>query len=386
MTPRDYLDSYRMAEAMNVSFVRRARTCVALAALAAIVASGCSESEADTERVIRPVRYTQVFAAGSARQRTFAGTARAASEQDLSFRVGGTLRRVTAKLGNRVRPSDTLAELDPSDFELKRQQAEASLAEARAQLRNAQASYERTLLLYENRSAARADVDAARASFEAAKAVVASSETGLRLAEQQVDYTRLIAPVAGTIARVDVDVNETVTAGQPVVVLASAGRPEVGVAIPEVFIGLIRPRSDVRVTVDAVPDSVFAATVTEIGVVSTGSGTFPVTVQLSTAADQVRSGMAAEVTFTVSGRAGTTADVILVPSEAVGQDRKGRFVFVLQQDSGDVTTAWRRAVEIGPLTAEGLEVLSGLEDGDLVVTAGIRSLVDGQVVRLLQSN
>ena len=346
--------------------------------------AGCGgEDTSESDVVIRPVRYAQVFAAGSERARTFTGTAQAASEQNLAFRVAGTVQQVRADVGSRVRRGQTLAWLDPSDYQLQQQQAEATLAQARAQARNAQATYERTLALYENQNASRSDHDAARASYESANASVASSETALRLAGQQVDYTRLYAPVNGIIARVDIEANETVGVGQPVIVINSEGRPEVEVAVPEAFIGGIRSGRSAEVTFDAVPGASFAATVTEVGVTTMGSGTFTVMVRLDEDTERVRPGMAAEVAFSIQGTTSGSDDIVIVPSQAVGQDQDGRFVFVINRTEGGLATVERRVVEVGSLTAEGIEITSGLQDGDYVATAGLRTLAAGQQVRLL---
>ena len=368
---------------MNTTSKRPSHPLIAL--LLVMAAMGCGgEDNREPDVVIRPVRYTQVFAAGSERARTFTGTAQAASEQNLAFRVAGTVQQVRVDVGDRVRRGQTLAWLDPSDYQLQQQQADAALAQARAQARNAQATYERTLALYENQNASRSDLDAARASYESANATVASSETALRLAEQQVDYTRLYAPVNGIIARVAIEANETLGAGQAVIVINSEGRPEVEVAVPEAFIGGIRSGRPVQVAFDAVPGAPFAATVTQVGVSTMGGGTFTVTVRLDEDTERVRPGMAAEVAFSIQGNTSRGTDVVIVPSQAVGQDQDGRFVFVINRTEDGLATVERRVIEIGSLTAEGIEITSGLQDGDYVATAGLRTLTAGQQVRLLE--
>jgi hypothetical protein len=95
----------------------------------------------------------------------------------------------------------------------------------------------------------------------------------------------------------------------------------------------------------------------------------------------VRPGMAAEVRFRFDSA--DQRERVLVPPVAVGEDRQGRFAFVVEpgEDGGGI--ARRRTVEVGALTAEGLEVLTGLSDGEIVVTAGLSRLTDGQTVRLL---
>jgi len=153
------------------------------------------------------------------------------------------------------------------------------------------------------------------------------------------------------------------------------------VAVPEVLIAAIREGDEVEVTFDAVPGRTFAARVTEVSVSATGlATTFPVTVQLNRAEPDCRAGMAAEVGFQ---SAGNGRPVIVVPSVAVGEDRQGRFVFVVEPAADGLGVARRRGVVVGEMPGEGLEILEGLVDGDRVVTAGVTRIVDGQTVRLL---
>lgn len=353
---------------------------VCLAVLAA-----CGGDEATPDPVIRPVRYAEAAAAGGERARAFAGIARAASEQNLSFRVAGTVAAVEVDVGTRLRRGQTLVRLDPGDLELRRQQSEAGLAQARAQARNAQASYERVAALYETGNASTSDLDAARAAYESGNASMTSAETALRLAEQQVAYTSLAAPVDGSVSRVMVEANEAVGAGQTVVTVIDLGRnPEVEVLVPEAFIGGIRSGQRAEAVFGAVPGERFSATVTEVGTAAAGAAGFPVVVRLDDreAAAPVRPGMAAEVTLGIEGDAAVAG--VLVPPEAVEQDHLGPFVYVLvPDDTGDVATAERRAVEVGALAPMGLEIVSGLRGGEYVATAGLRTLAPGTLVRLL---
>ena len=351
--------------------------------MAGLVA-GCGGEEATPATEIRPVRYAQAIVAGSDRPRTFPGVARAASEQELAFRVAGTVTAMEVEVGSMVRRGRVLARLDSGDLELRRQQAEAGLAQARAQARNAGASYERVVALYESGNAPMSDLDAARASYESANASEVSAGTALRLAEQQVAYTRLLAPVDGTVSRVTVDVNEAVGAGQPVVVIIDAsGSPEVQIMVPGAFIGGLRAGRSAQVVFGALGDESLGASVTEVGTAAAGAGGFEVIVSLDEDArgTQVRPGMAAEVTLRIEG-SGTAG--VLVPPQAVGQDQRGRFVYVLTRSgAGDTATAERRTVETGALAPDGLEILDGVVDGEYVATAGLRTLAEGQKVRLL---
>ena len=92
--------------------------------------------------------------------------------------------------------------------------------------------------------------------------------------------------------------------------------------------------------------------------------------------------MAAEVRLRLQEPEGTSAGTVIhVPLVAVGEDQNGRFVFVVEDAGDGSATVRRRPVEVGELTDQGLRILSGLESGEQVVTAGVRRLNDGMAVR-----
>ena len=350
-------------------------------ALAVALTSGCSRQEVEAEPVLRPVRSEQVFATGGGRQRMFSGAARSGTESRLSFRVSGKILAINVKLGDKVTPGQIIAELDPEDYRLQVQDSEASLQQAQAQARNAALNYQRVQDLYENRNASKSDLDAARASQESADASVESIENRLELAKRQLGYTKLRAPTAGSIASKDVEVDENVMAGQAVVLLTSESELEIPVAVPSVVISQVREGDPVSVVFDAVRGRTLQATVTEVGVASTGTATtFPVVVTLDESDPNIRSGMSAEVTFQF-GREGDATRYI-VPLMSVLEDQNGRFVYVVEA-SGEagVGLIKRVPVTIGDIVDEGVEVREGLEDGEHVVTAGVSRITDGQRVR-----
>lgn len=361
---------------------RSRRDGFAASVLVIALSSGCAEKP-QPEPTLRPVRYEPVYASGGTRTREFSGVAESSVQTALSFKVPGTIQRLPVKVGDQVRPGQLIAELDPKDYELQVEDAQAGLERAQAEARNAESNYARTRALYENRNASRNDLDAARTGFESSQAAVKSAEKKLEMATLQLEYTRLRAPLAGAIASVSVEVNENVNSGQRVALLEAGATPEVQVGIPGVLIAQIREGDAVTVRFDAIPGRSFAAVVTEVGVATTrGATTFPVKVRLSAADSSIRSGMAAEVAFSFATR--EAREHYYVPPVAVGEDRSGRFVFVVEPQGDGLGITRRRNVRVGELTQDGLEVLDGLADGDLLVTAGVSRITDGQQVRLLE--
>lgn len=342
----------------------------------------CGQEEREKE-IIRPIRYIQAYSTGGVRIRTFAGVAQAGMESNLSFKVTGTVQKVAVLIGDDVKRGQLIAALDPSDYKLQVQQAEAALAQARAQARNASSNFERVRVLYESNSISKSNYDAARAANESAQAAVLSTEKQFEMAKLRLRYTRLTAPVDGAIASCFIEVNENVQAGRPVVMLTSGSQIEVKISIPEILISLVKEGSKVTVTFDAIPNKEFNATILEVGVAATGIGTtFPVTVRLDEEDPEIRSGMAAIVACRFESK--DERERFIVPSHAVLEDREGRFVYVVEpipEESG-YGTIHRRSVNVGDLIPEGIEIFEGLSDGDLVVTAGVSQINDNQKVKI----
>ncbi|MDH3207770.1 MAG: efflux RND transporter periplasmic adaptor subunit [Gemmatimonadota bacterium] len=357
------------------------RVCRPLQVLSICLGLFACRGEEPPSELIRPVRFQQVFATADARVRTFSGTARAAVQSPLSFRVGGAIRQLPVSVGSAIRTGQLIAELDAQDFELRVRQADAALRQAQAQATNADAIYARTRLLYESNNASRSELDAARSTWESANAAVEAAVNMLELRRLELDYAQLRAPFDGSVSELHVEVNQNVGPGELIVTATSGDRLEVLVSVPEVLIGQIEVGSPVTVTFDALAGDYVPGTVSEVGVTPAEMATtFPVTVRLEHATDEVRPGMAAEVAFAFEATDGR--ERIFVPSFAVGEDREGRFVFRVEPTGDGLAVVRRCAVQVGELTSDGLEIRSGLSDGDLVVTAGVSKITDGLVVRI----
>jgi len=327
----------------------------ALSLVAVVLTAACGKEAAEPPaEVIRPVRYEEVVAASGGQER---------------------------KVGEGVAKGQLLASLDARDYELQVQQADAALAQADAEARNAEHNYDRVRQLYENNNASRNDLDGARARAESARAAVQSAAKQLELARRRLTYTRLAAPFDCAVASVDAEERENVGAGQTVVRVNCGDQPEVEVAVPEGLITQIQPGDDVTVRFDALPGRTFAAAVHEVGISAGRSATtYPVTVRLAESDPGIRPGMAAEVAFRLDRGTGE-AGVLVVPA-AVGEDRDGRFVFVVEATGEGLAVAHRRPITAGDLVGDRLTILEGLTPGERVVTAGVSRITDGQTVRM----
>ncbi|MGB0908874.1 MAG: efflux RND transporter periplasmic adaptor subunit [Nitrospirales bacterium] len=336
----------------------------------------------EVQEILRPIRSETVSLSGSNQTRTFSGKARAGLEAKLSFKISGTVNRLSVKVGDKLKQGQVVATIDPRDYDLQVQRAQAALTRANAAARSAAADYARVRALYENRNASRNDLDQARASAESSRADVSSNTKELELARLKLGYTRLQAPAACFVASAPVEVNENIQAGETIIEVVCGSRLEVAVGVPEVFIARVTRGSKVTTTFDSIPGIQFPAIVTKVSVASGQTATtFPVTVQLQQAVPGFRSGLAAEVTFRFE--AGNGKPRILVPPVAVGEDPDGRYVYIVEELENGIGIVKRTPVTVGELSAEGLEIIDGLSDGTRIATAGVRRLREGQKVRLM---
>jgi len=364
---------------MNISIKARC-LCLFPAALAMLACEPQPVTELQDN--IRPVRYTRVMPIGAAQTRIFSGVTKAALVANLSFKVSGTINQFDIDVGDEIMAGKPVARLDPTDYQVLFEQAEAGLEQARAELRSARANFERSRELYENRSVAKSDLDNSRAISESAAAQVRSARQQLEAARLRISYTRLNAPQDCTVASKHVEVNQNVMANQPVATLNCGECAEITVDVPEVYIGRIQNGADAEVSVAALPGELLRGVVSEVGIATeSGRVAYPVTIDLKERCEVVRSGMAANVALTISG--GVFDAGMVVPFVAVGEDHRGRFVFVLEPTENEHWRVRRRSVEVGGPVLDGVLIRSGLEEGELIATAGVRRLIDGQFVTLL---
>ena len=379
--------------------------------LVALSFTACEEKLEEKVKRIRPIQYSKIGPFSGVETHTFSGVAKAQNETNLSFKVAGALSSVNVKLGDRVKKGQLIATIDPVDYNIQTSQAvsqkEGSVANAQsaqanadaaeAQLINAQATYDRVAKLYENNSVAlseyqqaKASLDAAQAQYDAAQSQVEAANTQISTANQQllaadnqISYTRLLSPITGVITDVLVEANEMVSSGSVVATVSSIDRPEVEVGVPEVFINKIERGQKVNITLPVSPDQTFEGLVEQVAYASGNSPTYPVIVEIDKSVEEIRPGMAANVTFLFPKRDAATQADIIVPVDAVGKDSQGNFVYLLQPKGDDLYAAEKKIITIGNLLPGGFELVNGLKEGDLVATAGLNSLMNGMEVKLL---
>lgn len=276
--------------------------------------------------------------------------------------------------------------------------AEQSLRQAQADLHNAELQFERSKKLNDSGLIARADLDEAERALEVAASKARSAElqalsnrvggsnyllaqtaltqaqANLWAAEATLAYTKIKAPVAGTLIARNVERGNVAQPGKTLMVLSPAGETQLVVLIDEKSFGLLTLGQKARASADAYPSRDFPAEVTYInpGVDAT-RGSVEVKLLVPSPPAYLLQDMTVSVDIEVARR----ANALLVPAEAI-HDMAGSNPWVLVVDSG---LTRRQDVELGARGDGKVEILDGLNEGALVVPATNASIGVGRRIR-----
>src|ERR1700731_3541985 len=205
-----------------------------LAAVASLIGlAGCQAETAPLARNDRPVQVEHVTLSAPDAGRDFVGVVRARYETDLGFRVAGKIVTRVVNVGDRVQADDVVARLDPRDFKLQVESAEAELSAATSSLAQAAADEERYATLKSRGFAAVAEFDRKKAARDEADGRLERAKRALDPARNQLAYADLKAGADGVITATLAEPGQVVGVGQAVARLAHRGEKEAVVALPE---------------------------------------------------------------------------------------------------------------------------------------------------------
>lgn len=351
---------------------RNAPIALALAALG--LQTACGEEPAAPEPGARPVKILEFRSSGPGQVLEYPGTISAVRRADLGFEVAGKIVEFPVSEGQSVEAGEVIARLDPRDFE-------AELEKERANTEAARAEFERQKALFEAKVVSQQQYDRALRTFQV-------TEARIKTAEKAVEDAVLVAPFAGRVARKLADQFQNVQAKEPIATLQADEGLEIRVAIPERDAARMTPgltleertrRARPTVSVSSIPDAEFPARLTEFTTEADPvTRTFSATLVFDAPDDtSVLPGMTANVRIHVAAGSGSTASRIPARA-ALGDDAGGASVWVVDPES---MQARRRAVTLGELSGEDVEVRDGLRDGDWVVVSGVHQLREGMPVR-----
>lgn len=345
-----------------------------LSALTAVILlTGCDEPQKITnEELLRPVRTFVVGSELAIQQRSFPGVVDANQKAMLSFRVSGKLEALAVKEGDEVTKGQVLAQLNDEDFRIQ-------LAEARASYKRAKSDLDRGKQLVGKGHVSKADYDKISSSE-------ASARAHLDATQQKITYSTLKAPFAGLIAKRYVENYQEVGASQSVFLLQDLSLLEVAVDIPSsIMVNAERDRGNLNITArfDAIEDKSFPLQVREVSTVADEvTQTYAVKLSMQNVAGYtILPGMTATVTAANKLAQSEQVDGYIIPSHSVvGMGTEAYVWLVTSKDNRG--TVSKQKVVVGEAHPNGLEIMSGLSRDQLIVTAGMSKLVEGQEVRL----
>ena len=349
-------------------------TGVLAALMVTIVAAGCGQQNKRVEKTPL-VKTQQADSNTSAADGVYAGTVRGRYETNLSFQVGGQILSRNAQAGSQVHAGDVLMTIDARDVVQQSNQGDEQVASARAQLKLAQSNLSRYTQLYQAEAVPASVLDQYQTSYDAAFAAYQIALTQAARGHNAMGYTQLTAGADGVISAVNAEAGQVVTAGQTVLTLVQTGELEVEINIPENRLADAVVGNPVKVSFWALKDSVDGVIREVAPMADSMARTYRVRVSVPEPPAGMQLGMTASVSL-AQGDAGIQAGDMILPLAAIYQAGDTPQVWVVT----DANTVELKSVSVEEFGDDKV-LVHGLEAADLVVTAGVHKLRDGQQVR-----
>ncbi len=311
------------------------------------------------------------------------GTVTAAATTTVRPQVSGILQKVLFKEGQMVKAGQVLAQIDPRQFEMALLQAAGQRQRDDAQLENAKLTLERYRTLLSQDSIARQDVDTQAALVKQLEGTVMTDRAAEGTAKLNLGYTKVIAPITGRVGLRVVDIGNLVSSGDAngLAVITQLSPIDVEFSIPQDNVPLVMQQASAG---GALPAIALDRTRTS----TLGSGQFAaldnqVDVQTGTVKAKARFANDKFTLFpsqfvNVRLELRTIKDAVMVPVTALRHGNSGDYVFVLKADK----TVAQRPVTRGQVTVDKIQIASGLQVGEQVITEGADRLKDGSKVVL----
>jgi len=362
------------------------------------VLSGCGGGETRTSAAsgapVVPVQSVVVRCQDWPDTYAATGTVRARTGAVMSSKVMAYVRQVSVQVGDRVKEGQELVVLDAQDLDANVRRAEAAEAEVRsaipeadngvagaqAKLDLAQSTFKRMEELASKKSissqefdeavarrkSAQAACDMARARRSQLDSKIAQVAQEIRAARIMRDYTRIAAPFAGVVTAKSVEPGNLAAPGAPLLTIEREGAYRLEASVDESRLPFVKTGQTVDVALEAL-DRRLTARVSEIvPAVDAASRAYTVKIDLP-ALPNVRSGMFGRAWFPMGSR-----KVLTVPAAAVVERGQLQSVFAIEDG-----VARNRLITTGKRDANVLEVLSGLSEGEKIVSPVPSALADG---------
>ncbi|KAF0138191.1 MAG: RND family efflux transporter MFP subunit, partial [Stygiobacter sp.] len=244
---------------------------------------------------------------------------------------------------------------------------EAGYKAAKVAYEKAKKDLERFENLYKENSISESQIEQSRWGFQ-------SAEAQYIVARRQLSDTKITTPISGIVTSRMVNIGSMVMGAPQATVVANVvdiSKLKVKVNVAEKDVFRLKVGDKAEVTSDIFPNTTFTGTVFSISSKGDEGHTFPVEVLLNNSKQQLKSGMFSRVTFSPK----SSADALLIPREALIGSLKDAKLFVVQNNNAKL-----RSIIVGKEIGTSIEVLGGLNEGEIIVINGQNNLKDNAAV------
>jgi membrane fusion protein, multidrug efflux system len=342
------------------------------AAVLGPVLAGCGPKEAPRDGLTL-VKTLKVEFADYAPRITFTGEVRARAQSDLSFRVAGRVIERNVDVGSHVDAGQILARIDPKEQDSDVAAAAATVQAAEAQLRVASSKFDRQKTLLAQGFTTRREYDQAEQAFRVAQGSLDSARAQLGATRDQRSQTTLTAPASGVITARSMETGQVVQPAQAMFTLAQDGPRDAVFNVHESMVGRNGVDNAVEITLASDPTVKTLGELREVApAIDPATGTVRVKIGLADAPPAMVLGSAVIATAHVKPR-----KMAVLPWSALFSEKGKPAVWIVEPQA--MTVSLRR-IEIESYRTGEAVVSGGLQQGDVVVTAGAQFLRPSQKI------
>jgi len=307
------------------------------------------------------------------------GTLLANKEVLISAEVSAIIKKILVDTGDAVKIGQVIALLDEREIKLNHEQAKALLAQAEASYQNAELELNRKRQLLEEEAIPQGMFDAIESQYQLAKAGVESARAQVNLTKKRLEDCTIRSPINGFVKvklAAEGEYYHTMKSGA-IFILIQSNPIKLLFTIAEQYSKEVRPGLITKIRVATFPDKKFLGKVSRIS-----PSTDPVshTLSLESLFDNsqylLKPGFFAEVELVLS----TKQEALIIPASAVIREESKNYLYI-----NDKGVAKKVEVHLGYSGIDRVEITSGIKEGDLVITSGQETLVEGNKIRVIDS-
>jgi membrane fusion protein (multidrug efflux system) len=347
------------------------------AALGALALAGCHQppaaAEVDKDGGAAPIAIEVASAHQQSLDRTaeVQGALFPREQAVMSSEVEGRVTEVVADFGDKVAAGQVMMKINPREYELRVETAQAALNQVRARLANSTARYNRGVTLKQSGTISAEQFDQLASQLRVDQADMESADEAVAMARKKLGDTEIKAPFSGSVQKRMVSLGEYVAPGKEIYELIATDPIKLRCPMPERFVPLARVGMPVRLKIDADPNASYSGKITRIApALDESSRTLLIEAEVANPDGALKPGFFAHVIMDLGhDRA------LFVPTAAVLRYAGVARVFVVEQG---VVRA--REVTTGIVAGDRTEITAGLKEGEHVAVSDVDRLADGTAV------